>query len=138
MYLNYAEARNEAVGPDVEVYNALKALRFRAGFRPVYVPIGLTKSEMRKFIQNERRIEFAFEEHRFFDVRRWKLFDNASERDNLLTIRGVKITKNSNGTLTYDTSNLVEQRIFTNKMYLYPIEDAELMKSNALIQNPGW
>lgn len=138
MYLNYAEARNESVGPDVEVYNALRALRFRAGFRPVFVPVGLSKSEMRKFIQNERRIEFAFEEHRFFDVRRWKLFDNAAERDNLLTIRGVKITRNSDGTFKYDTSNVVEKRVFMDKMYLYPIEDAELMKSNALKQNPGW
>lgn len=138
MYLNYAEARNESMGPDAEVYNALKALRFRAGFRPVYVPTGLTQSEMRKFIQNERRIELAFEEHRFFDVRRWKLFDNPSERDQLLNIRGVKITKKIDGTFVYDTNNLVEQRIFTNKMYLYPIAESELMKSNALIQNPGW
>jgi hypothetical protein len=138
MYLNYAEARNEAVGPDVEVYNALKALRFRAGFRPLYIPIGLNQIEMRKFIQNERRIEFAFEEHRFFDVRRWKLFDNSSERDNLLNIRGVIITKNVDGTFKYDTSNIVEKRVFTNKMYLFPIAESELRKSNGLVQNPGW
>lgn len=138
MYLNYAEARNESVGPDVEVYNALKALRLRAGFRTVYVPIGLSQNEMRKFIQNERRIEFAFEEHRFFDVRRWKLFDNPAERNNLLNIRGVSVTKNSDGTYSYDTTKIVEKRIFTTNMYLYPISESELLKSNALLQNPGW
>ncbi|MFY0715319.1 RagB/SusD family nutrient uptake outer membrane protein [Seonamhaeicola sp. NFXS20] len=139
MYLNFAEARNEAVGPDDDVYFALRSLRFRAGFRPVYVPTGLTQDEMRKFIQNERRLELAFEEHRFFDVRRWKLFDDPSERDNLLTIRGVKITKDtSSGNLIYDTNNVIQERVFSNKMYLYPIPESEINKSSALEQNPDW
>lgn len=139
IYLNFAEARNEAVGPDSDVYNALRTLRFRAGFRPVFVPTGLTKDMMRKFIQNERRLELAFEEQRFYDLRRWKLFSNSSERDNLLTIRGVKITKDpSTGKLTYDTNNIVQKRIFSDKMYLYPISESEFNKSNVLTQNPGW
>ena len=139
IYLNFAEARNEAVGPDADVYFALRTLRFRAGFKPVYVPTGLSQDEMRKFIQNERRLELAFEEHRFFDVRRWKLFDNASERNNLLTIRGVKITKDaSSGNLTFNTNNVVQDRVFSDKMYLFPISESELSKSNALEQNPGW
>tara|TARA_R110001592_G_scaffold361272_1_gene671565 strand:- start:11804 stop:13489 length:1686 start_codon:yes stop_codon:yes gene_type:complete len=139
IYLNFAEARNEATGPDADVYFALRSLRFRAGFKPVYVQPGMTQDEMRQFIQNERRLELAFEEHRFFDVRRWKLFDNPSERENLLTIRGVKITKDaSSGNLTYDTNKLVEKRIFSDRMYLYPISESELNKSNVLEQNPGW
>lgn len=139
MYLNFAEARNEAVGPDADVYFALRSLRFRAGFRPVFVPLNLNKEEMRKFIQNERRIELAFEEHRFFDVRRWKLFDIPSERNKLLTIRGVKITKDqASGNLSYDTNNVVQQRVFDDKMYLYPISESEIIKSNAIEQNPGW
>ncbi|MBA6154633.1 RagB/SusD family nutrient uptake outer membrane protein [Gelidibacter maritimus] len=139
IYLNLAEARNEAFGPDDDVYFALRTLRFRAGFRPVYVPPGLSKDEMRKFIQNERRIEMAFEEHRFFDVRRWKLFDQPSEREKLLTIRGVKITKDPvSGNFTYDTNNVVQQRFFSDKMYLYPISESELNRSNMLEQNPGW
>lgn len=139
MYLNYAEARNEAVGPDADVYFALRSLRFRAGFSPVFVPLGLTQVAMRKFIQNERRIEMAFEEHRFFDVRRWKLFDSPTERENLLTIRGVKITQDPvSGNLTYDTNKLVQKRLFTDNMYLYPISESELNKSSVLEQNPGW
>lgn len=138
IYLNYAEARNEVYGPDAEVYGALKQLRRRAGFRPSDVQPGLSQDAMRTLIQNERRLELAFEEHRFFDVRRWKLFDDASQRENMLNIRGVKITKDGAGNLTYDTNNMVQQRIFSDKMYLYPIAESELMKSNALEQNPGW
>jgi len=138
MYLNYAEARNEAYGPDAEVYAAMKALRVRAGFRPSDITAGLTKEQMRDVIQNERRIELAFEEHRFFDLRRWKLFDDPAIRDNLLKIRTAKITKQPDGTFVYDTQQIVQERQFSTKMYLYPIAESELLKSKALTQNPEW
>jgi len=138
LYLNYAEARNEAYGPDTEVYAALKALRVRAGFRPSDIQAGLTKEQMREVIQNERRIELAFEEHRFFDIRRWKLFDDPAKRVNLLKIRAAKITKQSDGTFVYDTQQLVQERQFSTKMYLYPISESELLKNKALTQNPEW
>jgi hypothetical protein len=138
MYLNYAEARNEAYGPDAEVYASMKALRVRAGFRPSDITAGLTKEQMRDVIQNERRIELAFEEHRFFDLRRWKLFDDPAKRDNLLKIRAAKITKQPDGTFVYDTQQIVQERQFSAKMYLYPIAESELLKSKALTQNPEW
>jgi hypothetical protein len=138
MYLNYAEARNEAYGPDAEVYAAMKALRVRAGFRPSDIQAGLTKELMREVIQNERRIELAFEEHRFFDLRRWKLFDDPAKRNNLLKIRAAKITKQPDGTFVYDTQQIVQERQFSTKMYLYPIAESELLKSRALKQNPEW
>ena len=138
MYLNYAEARNEAYGPDAEVYAAMKALRVRAGFRPSDITAGLTKEQMREVIQNERRIELAFEEHRFFDLRRWKLFDDPAKRNNLLKIRAAKITKQPDGTFVYDTQQIVHERQFSTKMYLYPIAESELLKSRALTQNPEW
>ncbi len=138
MYLNYAEARNEVYGPDTEVYEALKELRRRAGFRPSDIQAGLSQDEMREVIQNERRIELAFEEHRFFDVRRWRLFDNPEQLDDLLNIRGVVITKDDEGNLEYDTEQVVQKRVFAEKMYLYPIPEYEILKSNVLEQNPGW
>lgn len=137
LYLNYAEATNEAYGPNAEVYAALKALRTRAGFTVKDIQAGLTKDQMRKVIQNERRIELAFEEHRFFDVRRWKLFDDTAERNKLLTIRGISIEKDANNNFIYN-SKVVENRIFMDKMYFYPISNSELMKSSGLVQNPGW
>lgn len=138
LYLNYAEARNEAFGPDAEVYAALRSLRLRAGLRPSDVQAGLTKEQMRQLIQNERRIELAFEEHRFFDVRRWRLLDNPLNKEDFLKIRGVQISKSEQGVLNYNTSIELQQRTFDNKMYLYPIEASELLKNDKLTQNPNW
>lgn len=138
MYLNYAEARNEVYGPDAEVYAALKELRKRAGFRPSDIQAGLSQEAMREVIQNERRIELAFEEHRFFDVRRWKLFDDPVHKENMLNIRGISITKDENEAFVLDMDHMVQVRTFTPKMYLYPIPEAELLKNKNLSQNPDW
>jgi hypothetical protein len=72
--LNYAEAKNEASGPDASVYSAINAIRKRAGMPDLEA--GLSKDQMRAKIRNERRIELAFEEHRFFDIRRWKIAES--------------------------------------------------------------
>jgi starch-binding outer membrane protein, SusD/RagB family len=138
VYLNYAEARNEAYGPDAEVYAAIKALRMRAGFRPSDVQAGLNKEQMRVLIRNERRLELAFEEHRFFDVRRWRLYDDPAQLNELLKIRGVKITKEQDGSFTTDVNHLVQERQFSPKMYFYPIAASELLKNESLEQNTEW
>lgn len=138
MHLNYAEARNEAIGPDAEVYQAIKALRMRAGLRPSDVQPGLSQEQMREVIRTERRIELAFEEHRFFDIRRWRLLDSASEREKILNIKGARISIDENGNWQYQTDHLVQERLFEDKMYLFPIPAAEMLKSNAIEQNPGW
>jgi starch-binding outer membrane protein, SusD/RagB family len=138
IYLNYAEARNEAYGPDAEVYAAIKELRRRAGLSPSDVQSGLNQEQMREVIRNERRIELAFEEHRFFDLRRWKLYNDPAHRENLLKIRGAKITKDADGNFTTDMNHLVQERQFSSKMYLYPIAESELLKNKQLEQNPDW
>ncbi|NIM35005.1 MAG: RagB/SusD family nutrient uptake outer membrane protein, partial [Hydrotalea flava] len=89
-YLNYAEAMNEVSGPTQEVYNAVNKIRSRAGI--ANLPGGLSQDQMRNRIHNERRVELAFEEHRFYDVRRWKILD---QTDRLVT--GMKITPSSTG-----------------------------------------
>ncbi len=72
MYLNYAEAMNEARNtPGTEVYNSMNAIRNRAGMPDL--PAGLNVSQMRDAIRNERRVELAFETHRYFDTHRWKI-----------------------------------------------------------------
>jgi hypothetical protein len=68
--LMYAEAMNEFSGPSQDVYNAVEQIRQRAGLDPYQLKTGMTKEEMRAAIQHERRVEFAFEGSRFWDVRR--------------------------------------------------------------------
>jgi hypothetical protein len=71
--LMYAEAQNEAVGPDASVYTAVNTVRARAGINMPPLPAALTQADMRTRIQHERRIEFALEGQRFFELRRWRL-----------------------------------------------------------------
>ncbi len=70
--LMYAEAQNEAVGPDASVYSAVNAVRARAGINMPPLPAGLSQTDMRTRIQHERHIEFGLEGTRFFDLKRWQ------------------------------------------------------------------
>jgi starch-binding outer membrane protein, SusD/RagB family len=70
--LMYAEAQNEATGPDASVYDAVNRIRQRAGLVPYEIPVGKTKEQMRAIIRHERRIELAFEGFYYTDIRRWK------------------------------------------------------------------
>jgi starch-binding outer membrane protein, SusD/RagB family len=133
--LNRAEALNEYQGPTATVYNLVEQVRKRAGLVPFQLPAGLTPDQMRQRIQNERRVELAYEEHRFWDVRRWKI---AEQTDNRM-LNGMKITRQSNGTYTYQAVP-VRQHVFRPAMYLFPIPQAEIAKSadGSLLQNPQW
>jgi len=128
--LNYAEALNEANGNSPEVEDAVKQVRTRAGMPAL--PAGLSQSEMRERIRNERRVELCFEEHRFFDVRRWKMGETIFNGP----VRGMKITKNG-AVLTYEPF-VVENRIFEPKNYLYPLLQSEVNKAPEIQQNPGY
>jgi hypothetical protein len=130
----YAEALNEYQGPMPEVYAAIEAVRKRAGLNPYKLTTGLTRDEMREAIRHERRVEFAFEEQRFWDIRRWKIAADVLNGN----LSGVKITRNSDGTFSYERT-AVEKTIFpAPKMYLYPIPYSETSKDRSLIQNSGW
>ncbi|WP_119080093.1 RagB/SusD family nutrient uptake outer membrane protein [Chitinophaga alhagiae] len=133
LFLNYAEAANEAWGPDgtgTQSYSAravIAAIRKRAGIPApdAYLQSVTTKEAMRELIRNERRLELCFEGFRFWDLRRW----NADLTEPL---RGVRIT---NGTYEYFT---VEPRAYNNDhMHYGPIPNREIFKFN-LIQNKGW
>lgn len=73
--LTYAEAKNEATGPDSSVYNALNDIRDRAGMPAIDATVYNTKEKLRQVIRNERRIELAGEGQRFHDIRRWNIAD---------------------------------------------------------------
>lgn len=128
--LNYAEAVNEVQGPCKEVYDALDQIRHRAGITGnVADRTDLnTKEKMRNFIHKERTVELAFEEHRPWDVRRWNVAEKALGRD----IIGIDIA--ADGTIT---RKVAQNRVFSEKMYLYPIPEGEYWKTG-IENNPGW
>ena len=129
--LNYAEAQNEAVGPDQSVYDAMNAIRSRAGMPAL--PGGLSKDQMRARIRNERRIELAYEEHRYFDVRRW-MIANVEENEKA---GGMLIRKNTDGSLVYERSEALTFKAFLPQHYWFPIPIEEINASKGAIkQNP--
>jgi hypothetical protein len=131
--LNFAEARNEDTGPDAEVYAAINAIRDRAGMPDL--PEVLTKNEMREKIWHERRIELAFEEHRFYDVRRWQI---AMETENEPAY-GMRINKINDTTFTYERIIALDGRRFEIQHYWLPIPLEEIQSSGGLLeQNPDY
>lgn len=132
MYLNYAEALNEYSPGHADIAKYVNMVRNRRSVAMPKIQADLSQDEMRAKIQNERRVEFAFEGHRIWDLKRWMLAKQYLQKP----LRGIRITK-TDETFSY-TPFVVEQRIFEPKMYLYPIPQSELTKASSLLQNPGW
>lgn len=131
--LMFAEAANEAGGPDVNIgnYNArqvINALRTRAGITSSVYVNGLNKTQMTDLIRNERRIEMCFEEQRFWDLRRWKMVTEMKK-----PVSGVEISADGS-TFKYLE---VESRKYSDYQIYGPIPYGETLKYN-LIQNQGW
>ncbi|MBE6227167.1 MAG: RagB/SusD family nutrient uptake outer membrane protein [Bacteroidales bacterium] len=151
LVLNYAEAMNEAYGPYGEdpkgalridgintAEGAINAVRARVDMPPLEK--GLSKDQMRDKIKHERWVELCFEGHRFYDLRRWKEGDKLGE-----PIHGIVITptgfdsKNRPTGFTYKVEK-VEDRVWRDCMYWWPIPQEEIVKYPAgnFEQNPGW
>lgn len=130
--LNYAEAQNEALGtPDQSVYDAVNKIRDRANVKMPPLQTGLSKDEMRQRIRHERRIELAFETHRFWDLRRWRIGTQEG-----LNAYGMKVTKS--GTVYNYEKFLLENRVYKPAFDLFPIPQTEREKDKALSQNLGY
>ena len=134
IFLIYAEAANEAWGPDGKgshSYSArevIGAIRKRAGIRQpdLYLASITSIDEMRALIRNERRLELCFEGFRFWDLRRW----NADLTE---TAKGINI---NNATMSIVN---VESRAYDNSyMHYGPVPENEIVKFDQLIQNKGW
>ncbi|RYE19778.1 MAG: RagB/SusD family nutrient uptake outer membrane protein [Sphingobacteriales bacterium] len=158
--LNYAEALNEIGGPEVFVpaetvpgyspgdppiivpagptpLKVIQDIRKRAGIQAgtnsrYGIPLFVTKEQMREIIRHERRVELAFEEHRFWDVRRWLI---AEQTDNQ-SMNGMEVRRN-NAEVSYNVF-LVRKHSFNRAMYLWPLPEVEVVKSRDLKQNPGY
>lgn len=134
--LNYAEAANEAYGADVvpsgatmSARQAVNLVRGRTGIEMPALEVGLSKDAMRTAIRYERRVELAFEEHRFYDVRRWKIAETTEK----VPAYGITITV-SGGVTTYTRKVALDSRNFETKHYWLPIPRAEIQASNNKLQ----
>lgn len=133
LYLNYSEALNECDPGNADIAKYLNKIRRRKTVDMPEIPSGLTQNAMREKIRNERRVELAFEGHRFWDVRRWKIAETSLSSP----LRGMSIRRNPDYSLDY-TVQEIEKRTFSPKMYLYPIPKNDININGNLIQNPLW
>jgi starch-binding outer membrane protein, SusD/RagB family len=133
IFLNYAEAANEAWGPDdkgshgYSARDVIGAIRKRAGITQPdsYLASINSKDDMRKLIHNERRLELCFEGFRFWDLRRWK--ENIKE-----TASGMMITADDKFVI-----NPIENRQYEDHMLYGPLPYSEVLKWG-FTQNAGW
>lgn len=133
--LNYAEAMIHVNGNcdykdatyTMSAREALNAVRKRAGMPEV---AACSQDEFLTRVKHERRVEMAFEDQRFWDLRRWK---NLDETKNIYAVR---ITHHD-GVLSYEKT-LLSERSVSDKLYFYPVANVELFKNKKLVQNSGW
>ncbi|MBO7461793.1 MAG: RagB/SusD family nutrient uptake outer membrane protein [Bacteroidales bacterium] len=133
IFLNYAEAQNEAAGPQstgtlgMSPYDIVKAIRQRGGItNDQYLEsIKGDKDKMRELIHNERRIELMGENFRFWDLRRWK--EPLNE-----TVKRMNVT---NGKFNVET---IDELRYEDYMYFGPMPEKEVLKWSNLKQNQGW
>lgn len=138
--LNYAEAMNEAYGPDVlpdgytlTAREALMQVRRSASTELAEVTTA-DKDAFRAAVKHERRVELAFEDHRYWDLLRWKDAKTVLNQP----ILGVKVTKDGSGNYQYATINVAE-RAFTDRNYRFPFSRNEIMNSGGTMsQNDGY
>ena len=133
IYLGYAEALNEYAPGNADILKYTNLIRERAGIPELAA--GLSKEVMRERILLERRIELAFERHRYFDSRRWL----TAEKTDGGPFYGLDIDKGTSFTdLAFFKRVVFETRVFSDKNYLFPIPQSEIDKDVNLVQNPGW
>ena len=134
--MTYAEAMNEYLGNptatdgslDISALDALNQIRANAGMPDVQAT---AYKDFQDAVRHEWRVEFAFEDHRFWDVRRWKIGQETQGQ-----IYGVTIKKE--GTDFVYSRKTVESRTWFDRMYLYPIPQTETFNNPNLLQNTGW
>ena len=147
-YLYYAEVCNEINPGDPNIITYLDKVRERAGI-PGYQELARTNKKniignqdlQRKMIQRERQVELVMEGQRYFDIRRWMICGEGEDADQSalhgMNMNGYKDQPIGSAT-SYFTRILIESRAWRRSMYLYPIPQDEIQKSQLLVQNPLW
>ena len=136
VYLNYAEALNEYDPGNADILKYVNLIRDRAGI-PEYgtaandVPPPVSQADARTRIWQERRVELAFEEHRWFDIRRWKIAPQV-----MGNMYGMDINKDDN---SFYTRVIASNHLFrAPASYWFPISQYDMDRSKLIVQNPGW
>ena len=134
IYLSYAECLNEAEPGSAEALRYLNLIRERAGI-PQYgsesLPAPAGQDALREAIRKERRVELAFENNRFFDVRRWKIGEQTQNGP----MYGLNI---SNDLPDFLKVVVFETRVFNKRHYFFPLPSNDVNNDKELVQNPGW
>lgn len=132
--LTYAEAKIEADAIDQSVYDAINMIRNRTGVELPSVTSGKSKAELREIVRRERRVELALEEHRLFDIRRWKIAEQVMNG----TVYGI-LNYFDPARSDYGSHVIVETRVFNpGRDYLWPIPQREINANKNMVQNPNW
>ncbi|WEK37674.1 MAG: RagB/SusD family nutrient uptake outer membrane protein [Candidatus Pseudobacter hemicellulosilyticus] len=134
VYLNYAEALNETDPTNPDIAHYLNLIRSRSGV-PEYgsadLPVPASQEAMRNAIRAERRVELAFETHRWFDIRRWKIASQV-----MGSMHGMDINKNDNSFFTRVV--ISEHKFRAPASYWFPISQYDMDRSRLVVQNLGW
>lgn len=134
IYLNYAEALNEYDPGNADILKYLNLIRERAGI-PQYGSAGLPapagKEAMREKIKAERRIELAFETHRWFDIRRWKILEQTVNGP----LHGMNVDGDGND---FYKRTVITNRVYRKAYYWFPVEQYELDRARLVVQAPYW
>lgn len=135
IYLNYAEALNEYDPGNPDILTYLNLIRERAGIPqygtgPDALPVPASQEEMREKIRAERRIELAYEGHRWFDIRRWKIAPQVMGQ-----MHGMDVNRDGND---FYKRVVASTHLFRPAYYWFPISQYEMDRSRLFVQNPGW
>jgi hypothetical protein len=147
--LNYAEAKIEANQIDQSVYDAINAVRGRATVGMPAITAGKSQAELRSIVRKERKIEFAGEGLRLFDIRRWGIGEEAMNGPLLGRVRNAFLSDapviNENGTPNYNNvrnkadMRVIEIRSFkNNRDNVWPVPRLEREVNTKLQQNPNY
>lgn len=151
IYLNYVEALNELTGSHTingvsisrnpeEILKYFNLIRHRAGLPGMPAQIARTNpEEVRNLIRKERQIELAWEGHRYFDVRRWRIADIEENEP----VYGVDINQTEANKAQFYNRVIVREKdytfkTFTKRQYFWPIPNAEIVRNPNLSQSPNW
>ncbi len=151
IYLDYAEAMNEAYGPNSDPMNygmsaldALNRVRARVGMPPVLPEFAGSKEGLRERIRNEKAVELSYEFHRWFDIRRWMIAEELfADTHPILGMQVTDLTPDQNDVSQKEFSYEVVPvttavRVFDRRHYWYPVAADHTDQLGNFRQNPGW
>lgn len=144
VYLNYAEALNEADPGNPDILKYVNLIRERGGI-PRYgagvnsIPVPVSQEDMRAAIRRERRVELNNEGIRYRDIRRWKIGEKELDGNFYgMNFSGTEKDDNESNPKAFFKRSVYQKRVFTAKNYWFPIPQGEIDKNPNLVQNPFW